>query len=255
VATALVTGASRGIGAACARVLAADGFDVAINYARDADGAARVVAEVEALGRRAIAIQADVSQEEQAAALVAQTETDLGPIDSLVANAGITKDGPAIRIDAEAWRAVIDTNLTGAFFTMRPVLRGMLKRRGGSIVAMSSVVGQIGNPGQASYAASKAGLVGLVKVLANEGGARGVRVNAIAPGFVTTGGSSGVHRDSARYDPTWSLRRTRRNCTRGCLPLLRAGILYYRRRDRGRRRPSFEVGTTERGKTSWGHPA
>lgn len=167
-------------------MLAADGFDVAINYARDADGAARVVAEVEALGRRAIAIQADVSQEEQAAALVAQTETDLGPIDSLVANAGITKDGPAIRIDAEAWRAVIDTNLTGAFFTMRPVLRGMLKRRGGSIVAMSSVVGQIGNPGQASYAASKAGLVGLVKVLANEGGARGVRVNAIAPGFVTT---------------------------------------------------------------------
>lgn len=183
---ALVTGASRGIGASCARALAADGFDVAVNYARDADGAARVVAEVRALGRRAIAIQADVSQEEQAAALVARTETDLGPIDSLVANAGITKDGPAIRIDGESWRSVIETNLSGAFFTMRPVLRGMLKRRGGSIVAMSSVVGQIGNPGQASYAASKAGLVGLVKVLANEGGARGVRVNAVAPGFVTT---------------------------------------------------------------------
>ncbi len=183
---ALITGASRGIGAACARALAADGFDVAINYVRDADGAARVAEEVAALGRRALVIQADVSHEEQAAALVAQTETDLGPIESLVANAGITKDGPSIRIDAESWRAVIETNLSGAFFTMRPVFRGMLKRRGGSIVAMSSVVGQVGNPGQASYAASKAGLVGLVKVLANEGGLRGVRVNAVAPGFVST---------------------------------------------------------------------
>lgn len=196
---ALVTGASRGIGAACARALAADGFDVAVNYVRDADGATATAAAVTSLGRRVVVLQADVSQEDEAASLVERAEAELGPLEALVVNAGITRDGPAIRIDREAWDAVIDTNLSGAFFTMRPALRGMLKRRSGSIVAMSSVVGQIGNVGQASYAAAKAGIVGLVKALAVEASSRGVRVNAVAPGFIETDMTADIpeqHRDA-----------------------------------------------------------
>ncbi|MEW6581720.1 MAG: 3-oxoacyl-[acyl-carrier-protein] reductase [Actinomycetota bacterium] len=183
---ALVTGASRGIGAACARALAEAGFDVGVAYVGDADGAAATVAAVEALGRRAVAHRADVSDPLAAAGLVEAVEADLGPLDALVANAGITRDGLAVRMSDDDWRAVIDTNLSGAFFTVRPTLRGMLKRRAGTIVAVSSVVGITGNPGQANYAAAKAGLVGLVKALAREAGPRGVRVNAVAPGYITT---------------------------------------------------------------------
>ena len=183
---ALVTGASRGIGAACAVALAESGHDVAVGYAGDADGAARTVAAVEERGRRAIAHRADVADPEAAAGLVGAAEEALGPIDALVANAGITRDGLAVRMSDDDWRAVVDTNLSGAFFTVRPALRGMLKRRTGTIVAVSSVVGIAGNPGQANYAAAKAGLVGLVKALAREAGPRGVRVNAVAPGYVTT---------------------------------------------------------------------
>jgi 3-oxoacyl-[acyl-carrier protein] reductase len=183
---ALVTGASRGIGAACARALAADGFDVGVGYAVDAEGAAATAAAVEAAGRRAHVHAADVADEEQAAGLVEAVEEALGPLDALVLNAGITRDGLAVRMSADDWAAVIDTNLSGAFFTVRPALRGMLRRRGGSIVAVSSVVGLIGNAGQVNYAAAKAGLVGLTRALAREAGPRGVRVNAVAPGYVAT---------------------------------------------------------------------
>ncbi len=183
---ALVTGASRGIGAAIARRLAADGFDVAVGYAADAAGARATAEAVEALGRRAIVHAADVSDEAQAAGLVEASEEALGTLDALVLNAGITRDGLAVRMSAEDWDAVIDTNLSGAFFTARPALRGMLRRRAGSIVAVSSIVGLIGNPGQANYAAAKAGMIGMVRALAREAGARGVRVNAVAPGYIST---------------------------------------------------------------------
>jgi 3-oxoacyl-[acyl-carrier protein] reductase len=183
---ALVTGASRGIGAACARALAAAGFDVAVGYAADAEGAAATAAAVEAAGRRASSHQADVSDEDQAAGLVEAAEEALGPLDALVLNAGITRDGLAVRMGAEDWSAVIDTNLSGAFYTARPALRGMLRRRAGAIVAVSSIVGLIGNAGQANYAASKAGLIGMTRALAREAGGRGVRVNAVAPGYIAT---------------------------------------------------------------------
>ncbi len=183
---ALVTGASRGIGAAIARRLAADGFDVAIGYAADADGAAATAAAVEAAGRRASVHAADVSDEAQAAAMVEAAEEALGPLDALVVNAGITRDGLAVRMSAEDWDAVIGTNLNGAFYTARPALRGMLRRRAGTIVAVSSIVGLIGNAGQANYAAAKAGMIGMVRALAREAGGRGVRVNAVAPGYITT---------------------------------------------------------------------
>ena len=189
---ALVTGASRGIGAACARALAAAGFDVGVGYASDAEGATTTMAAVEAAGRRAHVHAADVADEAQAAGLVEAVEETLGPLDALVLNAGITRDGLAVRMSADDWGAVIDTNLTGAFFTARPALRGMLRRRAGSIVAVSSIVGVTGNPGQANYAAAKAGLIGLVRALAREVGPRGVRVNAVAPGYIATGMTAGL---------------------------------------------------------------
>jgi 3-oxoacyl-[acyl-carrier protein] reductase len=186
VPVALVTGASRGIGAAIADALARDGFDVAVGYGSDAEGAQRTVAAVTAHGRRAVALQADVSVEDEAVGLVEAAEAELGPLDAVVLNAGITRDGLFMRISAEDWRAVIDTNLTGAFFVSRATVRGMLRRRSGTIVAVSSVVGLIGNPGQANYAAAKAGLIGMVKSLAKEVGPRGIRVNAVAPGYIAT---------------------------------------------------------------------
>jgi 3-oxoacyl-[acyl-carrier protein] reductase len=196
---ALVTGASRGIGAACAVALARDGFDVAVGYAADADGAAATAAAVEAAGRRASVHRADVSDEAQAAGLVEAAEEALGPLDALVLNAGITRDGLAVRMSDEDWSAVIDTNLSGAFYTTRPALRGMLRRRAGAIVAVSSIVGLIGNPGQANYAAAKAGMIGMVRALAREAGARGVRVNAVAPGYIATDMTAALadeHRDA-----------------------------------------------------------
>lgn len=189
---ALVTGASKGIGAACARALAADGFDVAVGYASDAEGAASTAAAVEALGRRASVHAADVADEEQAGAMVAAAEEALGPLDAVVLNAGITRDGLAVRMSADDWTAVIDTNLSGAFYTARPALRGMLRRRAGSIVAVSSVVGITGNAGQVNYAAAKAGMIGMVRALAREAGPRGVRVNAVAPGYITTDMTAGL---------------------------------------------------------------
>jgi len=183
---ALVTGASRGIGAAIAEALARDGFDVAVGYGADATGAERTVAAVVAHGRRAVALQADVADEDQAAGIVEAAEARLGPLDAVVLNAGITRDALFLRMSADDWRAVIDTNLTGAFYVSRAAVRGMMRRRAGSIVAVSSVVGLIGNPGQANYAAAKAGVIGMVKSLAKEVGSRGIRVNAVAPGYIAT---------------------------------------------------------------------
>jgi 3-oxoacyl-[acyl-carrier protein] reductase len=192
---ALVTGASRGIGAACARALAEAGYDVGVGFASDADGAAATAAAVEKAGARATVHRADVAEEAAAGAMVEAVEEALGPLDAVVLNAGITRDGLAVRMGGEDWSAVIDTNLSGAFYTARPALRGMLRRRSGSIVAVSSIVGLIGNAGQANYAASKAGMLGLVRALAREAGGRGVRVNAVAPGYIATDMTSALTDD------------------------------------------------------------
>ena len=183
---ALVTGGSRGIGAAICDELAAAGAVVAVNYARNADAAAAVCERIAAAGGTAHAVQGDIGSAAGAAALVEHVESEIGPISALVNNAGITRDDLIMRLSEESWREVIDTNLGGAFFTCRAVARPMMKRRAGAIVNMSSIVGVRGNAGQTNYAASKAGLLGLTKSLAKELGSRGIRVNAIAPGYIAT---------------------------------------------------------------------
>lgn len=184
--TALVTGASRGIGAACAVALAHAGHDVAVGYVNDLAGAEATAAEVEAAGAKAAVVQGDISDSAAAEAVVSAAEDSLGPLGALVLNAGITRDGLMMRMSDDDWRAVIDTNLSGSFYCARAALRGMMKRRAGSIVAVSSVVGLMGNAGQVNYAAAKAGLIGMTKSLAKEAGSRGVRANAIAPGYIST---------------------------------------------------------------------
>ena len=183
---ALVTGGSRGIGAAICAELGAAGATVVVNYVRDEASASAVCERVRADGGRAEAVQGDVSTAEGAAALVSHVESEIGPIDILVNNAGITRDDLIMRLSEEDWHTVIDTNLGGAFFTCRALSRPMLKRRAGAIVNISSIVGVHGNAGQTNYAASKAGLIGLTKSLAKELGGRGIRVNAIAPGYIAT---------------------------------------------------------------------
>jgi len=183
---ALVTGGSRGIGAAICDELAAAGAVVAVNYARNADAAAAVCERIAAAGGTGHAVQGDIGSAAGAAALVEHVESEIGPISALVNNAGITRDDLIMRLSEESWREVIDTNLGGAFFTCRAVARPMMKRRAGAIVNMSSIVGVRGNAGQTNYAASKAGLLGLTKSLAKELGSRGIRVNAIAPGYIAT---------------------------------------------------------------------
>ena len=183
---ALVTGGSRGIGAAVCAELGAAGAEVVVNYASSADAAEAVCEGIRAAGGSATAVAGDISTPEGAAALVSQVESEVGPIAILVCNAGITRDNLIMKLSDDDWRAVVDTNLGGAFFTCRAVARPMLKRRAGAIVTMSSVVGVHGNAGQTNYAASKAGLIGLTKALAKELGGRGIRVNAIAPGYIST---------------------------------------------------------------------
>jgi 3-oxoacyl-[acyl-carrier protein] reductase len=183
---ALVTGASRGIGAAVARALAEDGWPVGINYRSDGDGAERVAAAIEAAGGSAMPVVADVADSEATAGLFGSLEERFGPVLVLVNNAGVRADGLSPQLSDEDWRSVIDTNLSAAFWTTRRALGPMLRARFGRIVNVASVVGPRANAGQSNYAASKAGLIGFTRTVAAEVARRGVTVNAVAPGFVET---------------------------------------------------------------------
>ena len=183
---ALVTGASRGIGRAVAEGLAADGFDLALVYAGNEAAAAETVAACEAAGATARAYRCDVSDAEAVKAMADAVLADFGSVWALVNNAGVTRDGLLVRMSDEDFARVIDVNLQGAFHTIRALSRTLMRQRGGRVVNMASVVGLMGNAGQANYAASKAGLIGLTKSVARELAPRGVTVNAIAPGFVET---------------------------------------------------------------------
>jgi 3-oxoacyl-[acyl-carrier protein] reductase len=184
-ATALVTGASKGIGAAVAIALAEDGWQVGVNYRSDKEGAEKTVKAIEEAGGKAIAIQGDVANGAPDE-LISKLEQELGPVLALVNNAGITADGLAIQLEDEQWDKVIDTNLTAAFRMTRRAMRPMIKARFGRIINIASVVGPRANAGQANYAAAKAGLIGLTKTVAAEVARRGVTVNAVAPGFIAT---------------------------------------------------------------------
>jgi 3-oxoacyl-[acyl-carrier protein] reductase len=175
--TALVTGASRGIGRAIASELAAAGATVVLGYRSGKDEAEALAGEI-----GGHAVEADVSDPDQAKRLVEEA----GELDVLVNNAGVTRDGVLARMPDDDWRVVLETNLSSCFYTCRAAARGMMKRRAGAIVNVSSVVGVHGNPGQANYSASKAGIIGFTKALARELGVRGVRANVVAPGYVKT---------------------------------------------------------------------
>jgi 3-oxoacyl-[acyl-carrier protein] reductase len=183
--TALVTGASRGIGKACALALASVGNRVVV-AARSADKLEEVAAEIRSGGGEAFAVEMDLASRESIKAALGKAAKEFGRIDILVNNAGITKDGLAVRMKQQDWEAVINTNLSGSFYAIQEVLQGMMRQRWGRIINISSVVGEKGNPGQANYVASKAGLIGLTKSLAQEVGSRNITVNAVAPGFIAT---------------------------------------------------------------------
>lgn len=189
---ALVTGASRGIGRATAERLARDGHDVAITYSTDGDGAAETLKAIESHGRRGISLQADVRDVESVNSAFAQIEEALGPVAVLVNNAGVRHDGLALRLSDEDWADTLNANLTGAFNCSRAALRGMVRARWGRIVMVSSVAGVHGNPGQAAYGASKAGMIGLARTLAKEYARKNVTVNAVAPGPVATAMTEGL---------------------------------------------------------------
>ena len=185
--TAVVTGGSRGLGRAIALAFAEQGADVAINYRGNAEAADEVVQRIGSLGRRAVAIQGDTSAGREACEAIVKGAIDgLGAVDILVNNAGITRDNLLMRMDADEWDAVIDTNLGGPFWMTRAIARPMLKARSGRIINMSSAAGRMGNAGQANYAAAKAGLIGLTKTTARELASRGITCNAIAPGLIET---------------------------------------------------------------------
>ena len=183
---ALVTGASRGIGEAIARALAEEGWPVGVNYNKDAEGAERVVEGIESDGGSALAIQADVSDPAAADELFPPLEERFGPVLVLVNNAGVRADGLAPQLEDDAWDRVLDTNLTAPFRLTRRALKGMMRARFGRIVNIASIVGQRANPGQANYAASKAGLIAFTSTVAAEVARRSVTVNAVAPGLVET---------------------------------------------------------------------
>jgi len=192
---ALVTGSSRGLGRAIALRLAASGHDVAVHYVASAAPAEAVVDAARAVGARAAAFQADVADEQACQGLLKAVTAEFGALDVLVNNAGITRDTLALRMKASDWDAVIATNLSGAFHLAKGALRGMLRNEWGRIVNVASVVGIMGNPGQANYVAAKAGLIGLTKSLAREYGGKGVTVNAVAPGFIESDMTAGLGDD------------------------------------------------------------
>ena len=184
--TALVTGGSRGLGRAIALRLATQGADVALSYRGNADAARATVGEIEAQGRRGLAVQGDVREPETADALVKTVLEAFGKIDILVNNAGITRDDLIMRMSIDDWRDVLETNLFGAFYATKAVTRPMLRAKSGRIVNISSVSGQAGQTGQANYSSAKAGLIGLTKATARELASRNITCNAVAPGFVLT---------------------------------------------------------------------
>ncbi len=206
---ALVTGGARGIGRAIALRLAAEGASIGIvDWADAGEQTAREIQQ--ASGRPATFCKADISKEADAKAAVAAVEAAIGPVDILINNAGITRDGLTLTMSEDDWDSVLAVNLKGAFLMSKAVLRGMIKRRKGSIVNISSVVGRRGNAGQANYSASKAGLLGLTKTLAKEVASRNVRVNAVAPGYIET-------------EMTEALDETARNAIISQIPLGRIG--------------------------------
>lgn len=183
---ALVTGGSRGIGRAVAQDLASHGHTVAVNYVSNEAAAAEVVAAIEGVGGEAVAFAGNVGLAEDVDALVTAVQDRLGPIEILVNNAGITRDDLLMRMNAEAWDDVIQTNLRSVYLCSKAVMRGMLRAKWGRIVNLSSVAGVYGNAGQANYSAAKAGVGGFTMALAKEVGSRGITVNAVAPGFIAT---------------------------------------------------------------------
>lgn len=208
--TALVTGASRGIGRSIALALADMGANVAVNYSGNEEAANAVVAEIKARGVEAIALKANVGKSAEADALVKDVLDTWGRIDILVNNAGITRDNLIMRMKEEEFDQVIETNLKGVFNCLKAVTRPMMKQRYGRIINISSVVGALGNPGQANYVAAKAGVIGLTKSAARELASRGITVNAVAPGFIDT-------------DMTRELPEDMREKLMGDIPLARLG--------------------------------
>ncbi|WLD95120.1 3-oxoacyl-[acyl-carrier-protein] reductase [Alkalihalobacillus sp. AL-G] len=193
--SALVTGASRGIGRAIAIELARQGASVAVNYSGSEARARQVVEEIHENGGKAIAIQANVAKLDSVTSMVKEVTTTFGSLDILVNNAGITRDNLLMRMKEEEWDEVINTNLKGVFNCTKAVTRTMMKQRSGRIINIASIVGVSGNPGQANYVASKAGVIGLTKTTAKELSSRGITVNAVAPGFIETDMTDALDKD------------------------------------------------------------
>ncbi|MBS1903054.1 MAG: 3-oxoacyl-[acyl-carrier-protein] reductase [Bacteroidetes bacterium] len=210
--SAIVTGGSRGIGRGIVLALAAAGADVLFTYASNEAAANDVVAEVEKLGRKAVAIKADAASSEDATNVVDQATKQFGKIDILVNNAGITKDTLLMRMSEADWDSVIDTNLKGVFLLTKAAIRPMMSARSGRIITISSVVGLTGNPGQANYTASKAGVIGFSKSIAKEVGSRGITANVVAPGYIAT-------------DMTGKLSETQQKAIMDLVPVKRMGTV------------------------------
>lgn len=189
---ALITGGSRGIGRACALRLAGAGYDIAFCYSANKDAARTVVEDIEAQGRTAYARAVDVTDAKAVREFVDSVGDDVGPVDAIVANAGITRDRPMVMMDAQDWSDVIDTNLTGSYNVCRAAVFEMMKRKSGAVVTVSSISGVYGNVGQVNYSATKAGLIGMTKSMAAELGRYGIRANVVVPGFIDTDMVSGM---------------------------------------------------------------